>query len=333
MILILSVADDPHVRFIEPHLNRRGIPYLVLSPAEMLSGLRVAARIHQDRVQTLLYDDGNGKWIDLEDVWSIWYRRPRDFSAAVDGLDEDTKRFVVREAQHTSRGLFANYTGLWVNDPLRTLLSNYKLHQLSIARQVGLNIPDTLITTDPARARTFYEEHDGEVVHKAQSTPIFKVDGRYRVTYTTRLRPEHVPFLDGVAHCPGLLQRLLPKSFEVRVTVFGDRFFALRIDSQADERTREDWRRFQNPGAIPYTPWDLPERLREQCAELMSRLGLVYGAFDFVVNPAGEYVFLEVNPHGQWAWVEEFTGLPLADALVDLLESGRRRLPEERVTC
>jgi catechol 2,3-dioxygenase-like lactoylglutathione lyase family enzyme len=323
MIVILSVKDDPHVTFTEAHLGRRGIPYLVLSPAEVLSGLRVVARIHQDRVQTLIHDDDRGRWIDLEEVWSIWFRRPRDFSEAVPGLDDDAKKFVVGEARHTSRGLFGNYTGLWVNDPMRTLLANYKLHQLALARQVGFNVPDTLITTDPARARAFYEEHDGRIVHKAQSTPIFKIADEYRVTYTTRIQPRHLPLLDCVAHCPGLLQELIPKAFEVRVTVFGERCFALRIDSQADERTRDDWRRFQDPSVIPYTVWELPEPLQRQCAELMSRLGLVYGAFDFIVDPQGEYVFLEVNPHGQWAWVEELTGMPLADALIDLLVSGR----------
>ncbi len=324
MIVILSVKDDPHVRFLGPYLSRRDIPYLVVSPAEILSGWRVAAHIDQNRLQTLLYDCDRGKWIDLEDVWSIWYRRPSDFSETAGELDDDTKRFVIGEARHTSRGLFANYTGLWVNDPMRTLLANYKLHQLMVARQVGLTIPATLITTDPEKARTFYDEYGGEVVHKAQSTPIFKINDEYRVTYTTRIQPQHVPLLDMVANCPGLLQKLIPKSFEVRVTVFGDRFFALRIDSQADERTRYDWRRHQDPTAIPYTAWDLPESLRLRCAELMSRLGLVYGAFDFIVTPEGEPIFLEVNPHGQWAWVEELTGLPLAEALVDLLENGRR---------
>jgi glutathione synthase/RimK-type ligase-like ATP-grasp enzyme len=322
MILILSVKDDPHVRFIEGHLSRRAIPYMVLSPAEILEGLRVVAQVRQSRVQTLIYDADKGRWTDLEDVWSIWYRRPRDFSEAAADLDDDTKKFVIGEAQHTSRGLFANYTGLWVNDPMRTLLANYKLHQLAVARDVGFHIPDTLITTDPASARAFYEEHGGQLVHKTQSTPIFKIDDEYRVTYTTPIQPRHVPLLDMVANCPGLLQKRIPKSFEVRVTVFGDRFFSLRIDSQVDERTRDDWRRHQDPKAIPYTAWDLPEDVRSRCTELMSRLGLAYGAFDFIVSPEGEYVFLEVNPHGQWAWVEEFTGLPLAEALVDLLETG-----------
>jgi glutathione synthase/RimK-type ligase-like ATP-grasp enzyme len=323
MIMILSVKDDPHVRFIESHLSRRGIPYFVMSPAELLSGLRVVAQVDQNRIQTIIYDDERRKWFDLQDIRSIWYRRPRDFSEAAATLDEDTKAFVVGEARHTSRGLFANYTGLWVNDPLRASLANYKLHQLAVARQVGFNIPDTLITTDPERARAFYEEHGGDLVHKAQSTPIFKIKDEYRVTYTTRIQPQHVPLLDLVATCPGLLQKRIRKSFEVRVTVFGDRFFSLRIDSQVDERTRDDWRRYQDPKKIPYSAWDLPEDLRGRCAELMSRLGLVYGAFDFIVTPEGEYIFLEVNPHGQWAWVEELTGLPLAEALIDVLERGQ----------
>jgi D-alanine-D-alanine ligase-like ATP-grasp enzyme len=115
----------------------------------------------------------------------------------------------------------------------------------------------------------------------------------------------------------------VPKAFEVRVTMIGDRCFGLRIDSQVDERTRFDWRKHQDPATIPYMAWDIPDSVRKMCAEMLTRLGLVYGAFDFIVVPDGTYTFLEINPHGQWVWVEEFSGQPLAEAFVDLLESGR----------
>jgi hypothetical protein len=54
----------------------------------------------------------------------------------------------------------------------------------------------------------------------------------------------------------------------------------------------------------------------------MVDLGLVYGAFDFVIGPDGTWIFLEVNPGGQFRFVEYRAGVPLTAALADLLARG-----------
>lgn len=324
MIIILSVKEDPHVKYVEKHLKRRDVDYIIISPAEMLRGMKIIERINNSCIETSIYDEERKRWIGFEEVKAIWYRRPLDFREVEINAGEDIRKFVVNEAQHTSRGMFANYEGFWVNDPIRTMLSNYKLHQLMIAREVGFAIPDTIVTTDVEMAEMFYKENDGEIVHKAQTTPIFKVNNEYRATYTTKIEKEHVGLglLNGVVNCPSLFQRLIEKEFEVRVTVFGDKIFSLRIDSQVDERSKYDWRKYQNPEVVPYSKWNIPKEEEKKCLELLKKLGLVYGAFDFIVTKEGEYIFLEVNPHGQWVWVEEYTGMPLSESLVDLLENG-----------
>jgi glutathione synthase/RimK-type ligase-like ATP-grasp enzyme len=63
----------------------------------------------------------------------------------------------------------------------------------------------------------------------------------------------------------------------------------------------------------------LPAEVERRCVELTRRLGLVYGAIDLIVTPAGEYVFLEINPTGEYGWIEDATGLPISDAICDLL--------------
>jgi glutathione synthase/RimK-type ligase-like ATP-grasp enzyme len=67
---------------------------------------------------------------------------------------------------------------------------------------------------------------------------------------------------------------------------------------------------------------ELDGDVAERCRRVMEALGLVFGAIDLVVTPAGETVFLEVNPEGQFLWVEEATGLPMVEALSDLLLEG-----------
>jgi D-alanine-D-alanine ligase-like ATP-grasp enzyme len=51
----------------------------------------------------------------------------------------------------------------------------------------------------------------------------------------------------------------------------------------------------------------------------MDALGLNYGALDFIVTPEGRHVFLEVNPAGEFMWLMRYPGLPIAEALADVL--------------
>ena len=59
---------------------------------------------------------------------------------------------------------------------------------------------------------------------------------------------------------------------------------------------------------------DLPERVSEACRDLVQRLGLAFGAIDLLQTTSEEYVFLEVNPNGQWHWLEQITGVRLTAA-------------------
>jgi putative transposase len=48
-------------------------------------------------------------------------------------------------------------------------------------------------------------------------------------------------------------------------------------------------------------------------------LGLAYGAVDLILEPSGNYVFLEVNSMGQWHWIEHLVGLPISEAIAEFL--------------
>ena len=71
----------------------------------------------------------------------------------------------------------------------------------------------------------------------------------------------------------------------------------------------------------------LPDDVLDKLRQLMSILRLVYGAIDMRLTPDGEYVFLEVNPAGQWQFVEERTAQPITDALASYLLRSERAQP------
>src|SRR5690606_10985169 len=117
--------------------------------------------------------------------------------------------------------------------------------------------------------------------------------------------------VDRIALCPTLLQEYVEKSYELRVTIFGDTAFACRLDSQVAKGARVDWR-MVTPDHIPHTIVTLVNRVESALREMLRRLDLRFGAFDLIVSPEGETVFLELNPNGHWYWIELATGAPMA---------------------
>lgn len=101
------------------------------------------------------------------------------------------------------------------------------------------------------------------------------------------------------------------------MTVVDGRFFAARIDA-ASEAARVDWR--SDYHSISYTTIETPDLVRSCVSALLDSLKLRFAALDFIVDPDGQWWFLECNPNGQWAWIEDETGMPIAAAIADALE-------------
>jgi len=286
----------------------------------MINDGLISLNVSNDQECAEIFDKQRQQWMSISEYRSIWYRRPKPISEVMRFENSDVRRFVFKEIQHTTRGVLSNFQGIWVNDPYRSSLANYKPHQLSLAREIGFQIPPSLLTTDPVKANQFYEQHDGDVIYKALEIPVFKLDGEYKSTYTTLIPSEtSESILNKVQNCPSLLQKHIKKEYELRITVVGDEFFCAKIDSQAHEASTVDWRRHQDRNDVPVTAVDVDESIKAMCLEFMNHFGLVYSAFDFIVDPDGRMVFMENNPHGQWAWVQEATQQPIAQALTHLL--------------
>ena len=70
---------------------------------------------------------------------------------------------------------------------------------------------------------------------------------------------------------------------------------------------------------MDWEPWALDATVAERVVALTQALGLVYGGVDLVVSPDGAVTFLEINPCGEWGMLERSLGLPIADALAEIL--------------
>ncbi len=280
-----------------------------------------------DRVQTWLH---NGKQkIDGDDVTAVLYRHLH-LREAPQVSDAKARELVESELRATLEGALLATDAYWLNHPYANRLARHKPLQLALAVREGLSVPETRISDDPEEIRALHRRWGGRMVAKLVGGQIVAptVDEQY-VIYTTLVEQDDLCSDAALAACPAVYQRCVEKAFDLRVTVVGDRLFACRIDSQDDEQGTVDWRQV-GAGALPIRPCELDTDTTERCLSLMRRLGLELAGLDLIVTPKGETVFLEVNAAGQWLWVQEATGMPIASAIADQLLDGGRRSHSER---
>lgn len=315
MIVAVTHAGDDHAPPVLEALRRLGAEAMVLDTGELPGRATLSAVLDPRGAEARIR--GSYGLVRAADVSAVWWRRPRPLEPSR-GLRRDDADFAIRQTEAALSGLAAALDARWVNDPWRDSAASHKLHQLALARRVGLAVPRTLVTNDPEQARAFLAAAGPRrVVHKAlHATP---EDWR-----TTRFvgRAERRR-LSSIRLAPVILQAYVP-GVDVRVTAVGGALFAVAIDARRT-RSPEDFRPVFDDARV--APCRLPAPVAGRLLRLLRALGLSYAAIDLRRRADGEHVFLEVNPSGQWLFVERRTGLAITRALAALLAG---RAPEVR---
>lgn len=313
-VLVVTNRYDEHASHLIRVLNERSVPVFRLNTEDLPREIVVEWRGTQWEIRY------HGRTLTPDRVRSCWYRRPSDAVVHDEITDSGVQTFVRDESHYVLQGLYRCLRNIvWVSHPDALHAAQYKLHQLVLARELGFQTPETLVTNDPEAFRTFWKEQQGHV--------IVKIAGRGPATiplntaiFTSMVGKDALEHADTVRFAPHLFQQYVKKQYEARVTIIGNKVFAVRIDSQESERTQIDWRHYDLEHT-PHTAITLPIEVEARCREMVRRYGLNYGAIDLIFTPKGDWYFLEINPNGQWLWLKEITGLPMTEALVELLTS------------
>ena len=310
-VLIVSNRLDAHVPLVTRHLEALGIPFFVLNTETF--GLDVAGSAFIGDSDQLVIHAGARK-VDLRSVRAAWYRRP-EMPEMTHLASQEARQFAQEEEKAFLDGMLACLDCVWLSHPAAIREARHRLKQLRIARDIGFAVPPTLVSQTPAEIRRFRSTVGGPLAAKliAKGPPRAPTPDEQYVVFTQQLTERDLDDADVLGACATLYQPYVVKQFELRVTVVGDEIFACRIDSQVTERTRLDWRRYDLQNT-PHLSVELDAETRQRCLELVRRLGLNFGAIDLICTPDDEIVFLEINPNGQWGWIEELTGLPIAQA-------------------
>lgn len=314
-VAIVTQDYDPTVDPVIEHLRDEKVRVVRFDLSDFPSKMTV---VSNDFTGEKFIDVRNRR-LDLDDVQSVWYRRPTDFDFG-DEMAPHERRFAEIETICGVGGIFRSMECLWVNRPEVESVASLKPYQLHLARQCGLNVPRTLLTNDPEYVRSLLQAGE-DLIYKLLGPGLIQRPGEMPVmVLTTPLDEIEDEELDRVRFTPCLLQERVPKAYEVRLTAIGDAIVPVSIDSQSDEAGRDDWR-----GANQLTygpPPQIDDTTLDATMKLLRSLDLVYAAVDFIVTPAGDWLFLEANPAGQFIWLEEELGIPLAAEMADLLRHG-----------
>lgn len=302
--LIPTEPDDSHAMLVKLALESMGHHVRLLFTADQPTKQKTSIFIQGNQYLWKSTDEEQQVCDTQYDV--VWWRRARKPYIPKERVHPDDYLFIHRENTLLYESLSYHLLphAWWVNSKVSAQKANSKLLQLKVANQCGIDTPVTLCSNDPDDIRFFISQHEG-VVYKPLATHCWFEEEQVRMAYTTKVEAETLPNDAALQVVPGIFQNEVKKQYELRITCFGDYLVAVKLHSQDHMQGQLDWRAIPS-GQMKIEPYRLPPKLESQIRQFMRKLGIVFGAFDFIVTPEDDYIFLEVNEQGQFLWIEDF---------------------------
>ncbi|MEJ1339481.1 MAG: RimK-like protein [Candidatus Sedimenticola sp. (ex Thyasira tokunagai)] len=290
-VLIVSSIYDFSTDLVVQELEKRGVNYFRLNREDFAT-----YRSTIDIENKLLEVIANGESYKVTSATkSIYYRQPvflRNTPSNSLTIDEQLSR---SQWMGFLRSLVIFEQAAWLNRPEATYLAETKAYQLVVAKDIGFKVPITLIGNDANKFQQF--EH--QIIVKSLDTILLRESNDCLFTYSTIKAPSELND-ENVASAPLTVQEYVTQKTDIRVTVIGDKLAAVIITSEGNG-IEEDWRTVDR-NLVKYTEIELPKEIVRHCFELLRKLKLNFGAIDLLLSN-GEFVFVEINPTGEWGWL------------------------------
>ena len=322
MILLISNTADLTTDFVVREINRRGLEFARLNTDEFpVHGAGIVEIGSGGSQSKKIVWDNRARSLDFEEVSSVLYRRPVPPKIDENVVDEPLRKFCVDESYEFLRGIWYSLNVYWMSKPESIRIAEHKIPQLFLAEKLGFRIPRTAITNDPLRVMDLFESSSVGIIVKPLYIGFIDDKKAPKNIFTSVVTKEHLADSNSIRIAPSIFQERINKEFDLRVTVVGERVFCAKIVSDTLPAGMPDWR-ILTVDQLKHSNYQLPQDLEEKCVRLVKSLDLEFGAIDLARDSNGEYVFFEINPNGQWAWLETVLGLPISTAIVDQLLHG-----------
>lgn len=330
ILVLTNPADAPADRVVQ-ELRSRGCAVYRFDIAELPQRATITIGAGKNQALPQIYRDW-APGVLLPDVGCVWYRKPGAF--VVPEYSQPYKqRFARSELSMAFGGMLRALECYWMSPPGAIAEARFKVEQLARAERLGLSVPDSCVTSQPSHAAAFIREHHSNVVIKALGDPDIYAP-REGVAPVTNIRTSRVTSTDlnsinRVTEAPVLLQEEIHKQADIRATVVGGSVIPVLIESQSRPESSLDWRSAATE--LPHEVMTLPRDVESRLIALADSYGLRFAAIDLANSVDGDYVFLELNPNGEWGWLDDLAGADIGSRIADELESAACGVRDRRV--
>lgn len=291
-VLIVSSIYDFSTDLVVQELENRGVKYFRLNKEDFAT-YRSTIDI-ENRLLEIIADGESYKV--TSQTRSIYYRQPvflRNTPSSSLTIDEQLSR---SQWMGFLRSLAIFEKAAWLNRPEATYLAETKAYQLVVAEDIGFKIPVTLIGND---ADQFQKKFEKKIIIKSLDTILLRESNDCLFTYSTKKNSSDLSD-QNVSSAPLTVQEYITQKIDIRVTVIGRKLVAVMITSKG-KGIEEDWRIIDR-NLVEYTEIKLPKDIENNCFDLLKRLKINFGAIDLLLSN-GEFIFVEINPTGEWGWL------------------------------
>lgn len=303
MILIITHKQDYTADFVINKLNEQNISYFRLNCEDFST--------YDFKIDNELNFTING----ISDFNSVWFRRTKlpDYT----NYSINQQEFLLNEFDSFLKNIFSIIkTKKWLSIPKNVYNAENKLLQLKEAKSIGFELPNTLITTTKRKITQFYSENNDKIIIKPFWNSKIQIDGKTKLLFTNLVSKSDIENIESIEITPVIFQEYIDKKKEFRVTIVDKEIFVASVDSQSCTKTKIDWRRDN----LTFIKDGLPIDVENKCFELVNNLGLKFGAIDLIQDKNDNFIFLEINPNGQWVWIETDTNLQISKSIINYLK-------------
>ena len=313
LILFITSKMDAHVDYLIKNLSDDD--FFRFNVDDYLTFHTISYKISNSKLDVNIFNK-IGSNLDMDKVKSIYYRRPL-LPTIIDKIeDSNIKQLIEKETMEFLRQYYYSFPNLkWLTNPYKIHLTKGRVNQLSFASKLNFKIPKTIITNNKDDFLTFFEECHRKVIIKTINPLSYtRKGGEKEGFYTEIIDDNNIKDIDlkSLSNSPTLFQEFIDSEYELRITSVANQHFAIKIKSNIT-----DWRK--QKAIVKYEEYTLPNDVSILLSKYLNNYDLDFGCFDLIKGKDGQYYFLELNPNGQWLWLEQETGVSIGKAILDYL--------------
>lgn len=316
-VLVITSSFDEHADILCPKFEKNGAGVFRFNTDNLE---KYEIRLASEEPCLQIKDLESGEVVTSEDVSSVWYRRPSPDKSFDEKLDEDSIKLFRSETKEWVKSISLSLSkAFWVTHPSLLYEARIKSNQLMHARKVGLDVPKTIITRSKQPVESLLEECPDGVIAKSLRAPYVESKDSYYTLRTQEIKQRDLDD-ESLFVCPTVFQERIRAQYELRIVVVGERLFTFKATTKNKDVVDI---RASGPNNIEYAYCSISSGLEVKIRNLVKGFHLPFSSMDLLVDQNGREFFVDLNPNGQWLWLEYSTGVNLSDSFIQMMTLGK----------